>query len=547
MPLQVIKSLKNKTSQMAYNSVLYNWSLSGEVPDRFVVRPVDPWPGRADRGRSVCGDACALEGDQLDIEEQVNQVDGLTDLVSHDVHDFTWLRDLRALGGDAARRQARAMITQWAHHHHKWDAQTWHPGVMGERLAMWVSLYDFYGGTLDNEFQDVLFESAIRQARHLSRVLPGDVYGIDLLKGLKGLLYCGLAFEGYEYWVDQALSIAEVEIEKQILGDGAHISRSPAQLLNALQIMLDIRTALASGGYPLPEKIQHAVDRMGPALRFFRYSDKHFALFNGTQEAPVSGGQDFVDCVLGQANVRGKGLQSLLCAGYERLSQGRTTVMFDCGHAPAYPYDAFAHAAPLAFEMSYGKDRLFVSCGTHPGHEGWRDALRATAAHNTAVIDNRNAYEIRENGHFSRKSENFVPLRDNAKEAMSIECGHNGYLALNGITHTRRLRLSDKGHDLRGEDMFTTDIRPGAPKEVVIRFHIHPRVNVSLVQSGQSALLRLPGGIGWRFEQSGGVLAMEESIYLGQGGEPRKTRQLVIYGQIHDFKSVFKWSACREG
>ena len=547
MPLQVIKSLKNKTSSMAYNSLLYDWSLNGDIPNRLVVKPVDPWPGNAENGRIVCGEACVLQGDQLDIEDS-----GFQDFMqgadwAPDDHRFTWLRDLRALGREPARTQARHAIKTWIKYFNKWEETAWCPGIMGERLSIWIALYEFYESTTDPDFQDLVLASSVRQARHLSRALPGEAYGLDLLHGIKGLLYAGIAFEGFEDWAEQALALLEAQIEEQILGDGAHISRSPAKLLSALQILIDVKTALTSAGHPLPEKIQHAIDRMGPALRFFRYADKGFALFNGAQEQPAGGGESLVDCVLGQANVRGKGLQSLPCAGYERLSQGRTTLMVDCGKSPAYPYDKTVHAAPLAFEMTYGKERVFVSCGTHPDHAVWAEALRATAAHNTASIDNRNACEIKDNGHLSRKINAVEVKREDSKDGILLDASHDGYMTLNGFTHYRRFYLGDKGHDLRGEDMFTFAVPPTAPKNVAVRFHIHPRVNVSLVKDGAEALLRLPNGMGWRFKQAGGVLSLEDSIYLGQGAQPRKTKQIVIHSVIAASAHIVKWAVQREG
>ena len=88
---------------------------------------------------------------------------------------------------------------------------------------------------------------------------------------------------------------------------------------------------------------------------------------------------------------------------------------------------------------------------------------------------------------------------------------------------------------------------PAKPVDVALRFHLHPRVMVSLIRDGQDALLRLPGGVGWRFCVGQGVLALEDSVYLGQGCEPRKTKQLAIYGQVHDKKAQIKWALKREG
>lgn len=35
---------------MACNTVLYNWSLRGEAPERLNVKPADAWPGNVEFG-----------------------------------------------------------------------------------------------------------------------------------------------------------------------------------------------------------------------------------------------------------------------------------------------------------------------------------------------------------------------------------------------------------------------------------------------------------------------------------------------------------------
>jgi uncharacterized heparinase superfamily protein len=545
MPTQVLKHIQKTASQFAYKSVIYNWSLRGQAPERLVVKPVDPWPGSAEAARWLYNNgAFKINDDRLELFGECWEPKGVNQIWLEHMHGFTWLRDLRAMGGESARQFARAMIESWISHYRNWKDMPWRLDVTGERVAMWISLYEFFSASVDEDFHDVYFDVLVRQARHLSRSLPGDMSGVGLLKGIKGLLYAGLAFEGYEHWVEQSLDMLKKELAHQILGDGAHISRCPTQLLSALQVTIDIRTALVSGGYPLPDYVQHAIDRMGQALRFFRYNDKHFGLFNGTQK----GNQGLVDCVLGQAGVRGKALQGLPCAGYERMTLGRTLVMFDGGASPEWPHDQHAHAAPLAFEMCHGRDRIFVSCGSHPTDESWKDALRATAAHNTVTLDYRNACEIRDDGHFQRKVKKAHIQRECTKDACLVESFHDGYVPLNGIVHGRRLYLGDGGYDFRGEDTLTSAIGVcSRPVDVAIRFHVHPRVLVSLVQGGEEALLRLPSGIGWRFTHNGAALALEDSVYLGEGTRPRKTKQLVIYGQVAEEQLKIKWRVSREG
>lgn len=543
----LIRQMRRSSRHLACNNPLYHWSLGGNVPDRLLVKPVDLWAGNARAGHWICDGAFVLDEDQRDFGIECWETNDADQAWLIHMHSFVWLRDLRAMGGAQARRQAREMILSWIRHFKRWDQLAWRPDIAGERVAMWIAHFEFFDESRHDEeinhFQDQFFDSLARQARHVAHNLPGNQFGLSLLKGLKGLIYAGLAFEGRESWIVQGLSILEKELQVQILSDGSHISRSPSQLLESLQALLDIRTALNTGGYPLPECVQHAIDRMVPALRFFRYADKALGLFHGAQEGNI----DLIDSVLAQSGVGSKALNSLPCAGFERATLGRTSLVFDCGLPSSYPHDLQAHAAPLAFEMSYGKDRLFVSCGSHPFSDDWKDALRQTPAHNALTIEHRNAFEIKDNGHFARKAKVAAPVRETTKQTCLLEGTHDGYAPLYGLTHRRRLYLGDQGHDFRGEDALHCAVELSRPLGWAVRFHIHPRVIVSLIRDGTEALLRLPNGIGWRFHQSGGTLALDDSLYLGSGSRPRKTKQLVIYGQINEKEQKIKWALQREG
>lgn len=536
--------VRRRAGAMACDNPLYNWSLGGSVPDKLAVIPADGWPGDPERGRWLCGGAFALsEGLYLELAGDYWEPEGVSESWLTAMHGFEWLRDLRALGGDAARRQARDMMQDWMRRYHTWDGFSWRGDVTGMRVANWIALYDFFGASADDEWQQRFLESLMRQARHLARALPGALHGVALLQGIRGLIFAGIALPGRENWLEIGLDLLQVETGKQVLPDGGHVSRSPAQLVEALRIFIDIRAALRIAGYPVPAPVDHTVDRMAQALRFFRYADKGLALFHGAQEGDAA----LLDCVLLKANAKGRVLRGLPQSGYERVTLGRSVVMMDCAAPPLYPHDHAAHAAPLAFEFMYGKERIFVSCGAHPLDDDWGDALRATAAHNTLSIDYRNACEIRNDGHLGRRPRAVTMTREENNDSCLIDAAHDGYVPVNGITHRRRLYLGDQGHDLRGEENLTCTVGLGKTVEVAVRFHLHPRVQVSLVKDGKEALLRLPGGAGWRFFHSGGALALENSIYMGEGARPRKTKQIVIYAQMSTDHALMKWALQREG
>ncbi len=123
-------------------------------------------------------------------------------------------------------------------------------------------------------------------------------------------------------------------------------------------------------------------------LRFFRHGDGRFALFNGANESDGA----IVDRVLNRADAKGRAPATAPHSGYERLRAGHSLVLFDCGKPPPAGLDGDYHAGALAFEMSYGRERLIVNCGAYHGPSAeWHAALRATAAHSTA---DRGRYQL---------------------------------------------------------------------------------------------------------------------------------------------------------
>lgn len=532
--MSILNRIRTRAGHTTIGNALYDWTLGGSAPRGFLTPLSDMWPGDATRGRRLCG----YSGPDLDTAEE-----GEEPLSPAALHGFDWLRDLRALGGDQARREARAMTENWLHAHGSCRPDSWNADSTALRIANWIMLYDFFGASADDEFQQAFFDSLMRQARHLSRTAGTASPGIGAMGAARGLIFAGIALEGRESWLEQGLDLLQEEMEKQILPDGGHVSRSPAILQETLRIVADIRMALAAGGYPVPLGLANSIDRMAQALRFFRYADRRYAVFHGARE----GDPAMIDAVLARCNARGKPLRNLPQTGFERLVVGRSQLMVDCSPPPPSPYDRTAHASPLAFEFIYGKERVFVSCGSHPSDPAWREPLRGTAAHNTLSLDGRDACEIREDGHFGRKQRRIIVTREESKDAMLLEGAHDGYTGLNGVTHRRRLYLGNQGHDLRGEETMTCGVGLARPAQATLRFHLHPRVLVSLIQDGREALLRLPGGAGWRFFHNVGTLSLENGIYLGDGLRPRKTKQLVITGAMDSDRALIKWALQREG
>ena len=532
---------------LIYASPLYRLTLIARTPDALALVPPAPWPGDAARGSAIVNGTFGFSGEVLRGGRIAWYPAGMSDAWIAALHGFDWLRDLRAVGGDVARRRARDLVDDWLSHGKRWHPVSWRPDVLATRLFAWLGQHEFFCASADDEYRERYLAAIVHQGKHLARVLPGGGAGEPLIAAIKGLIVTGLALPDRAAWADQGLRLLERECARQLLPDGGHISRNPSAHIAVLRHLVDTRGTLLAAGREVPYFLIAAIERAAPFVRMLRHSDGGLSLFNGTDE----GESWLIDMLLAQADARGRPPVSAPHSGYERLVSNRTIVLVDCGPPPPPGVDGTAHAGTLSLEVSVGKERLIVNCGAHTdGNDSWADVQRASAAHSTLIIDDTNSSEILTAGGFGRQPTDVTRTRDETDGKIWLDASHDGYVLPFGLTHRRRLFLDATGDDLRGED---TLLRSGGGARTAngfaVRFHLHPSIQASLVQNGAAALLRLPGGAGWRLRAQGGTLSLAETVYLGHAGEVRRSEQVVISGPLAgaaaDEAASVKWALQR--
>ena len=288
-------------------------------------------------------------------------------------------------------------------------------------------------------------------------------------------------------------------------------------------------------------KIAH----MAPLLRGLRHGDGGLALYNGGFEES----RDSVDVTLTRAGVKGGALLSAMQIGFQRMTAGSAVLLADTGAPPAGEWGRYAHAGGGGFELSIGKRRLVVNCGSgRQRNAEWREAARATAAHSTLHIENANAWPITADGDFGPDPIRLHCARHEDELGNTwLELHHDGYRQRFGVTHRRRLFLDASGGDIRGEDRLDAGGPSGsdagaARQAIAVRFHLHPDVQASTVHGGSAVLLRLSDGQGWRFRSSGAELAMESSVYLGRRDRIRRSQQIVLSTTSQPDGNAIKWA-----
>lgn len=538
-PAQHARHWLGRLAQVFYASPLYAFTLRAEVPKRLKRLPPPPWPGNAGRGNEILAGHFVCGGQTLDAESPDWYAEQIGEQALAELHGFGFLDDLAAVGNEAAQERARQLISRWLDAERNWHPIASDPEVCGSRVASWLSHARFISQGPDDALGARILSSLARQARHLGRVAGHGREGIGRFLAIRGLLYAQLCGLGDERRAGAVLKLFRRELRRQILADGGHIDRSPESQLVALAALVDIRDMALDADQPIPDELPATIGQVAAMLRFLRHADGGLALFNGASECSPA----LIDSVLARSGVKGKAAEAAAQMGYQRLAADRVLLLMDVGTAPPAGFDRQMHAGPLSFEMSCGRERVIVNCGSTPARDpAWRFAQRATAAHSTLVVDDTNASEILENGGIGRRPTGIECTREEDEGNIWVTASHDGYRPLFGVVHQRRLYLSRDGDDLRGEDT----LNGSHTGSFALRFHLHPDIQVSIIQNGAAALVRTPSGVAWRLIASGGKLELAETVYLGRRGEARRSEQIVISGPISNGATV-KWALRRIG
>ena len=514
---------------------------------RLLHRPVDLVPGVAGRGEALVAGLYEFGGQAVRASE-AGDGDGAPwqheSAGAHwlaELHGFAWLRDLRAAGTGQAAERGRSLVLDWLRRHRTIEpveAAAWGPGSLGRRLSAWLAHSEFLLQGADDAFTRRFHQALDLQAHQLMRTARSADDGVPQLIACRGLIESGLCLPDGERRVSQGLRLLEATLGQQVLGDGGHAERNPSSHLAAIWCLAALRATMDAAERPSVPALSEAIARLAPALRMFRHGDGGLALFNGGIEEE----RGLIDLALSRTTATGAAPPlDAPDTGFRRIESKHATLIADTGAPSAV--GRWAHAGTLSLEMSVGRERLIVNCGGWRGGDtGWREALRATAAHSTLIVDDVNTATLDANGAIAEGPNTVRVERRDQDGATWIDASHDGYLDTLGLIHKRRLYAGASGADVRGEDSLVyMRRRRRQGREFALRFHLHPDVRCAMTEDRSAVLLRLPSGAVWRMRAAGAAMSIDESVYAGDGATRRRTSQVALTGPIEDATTV-KWA-----
>ena len=532
-------------SRLARGSLLSRLRRSKQ-PLKLVAVPRDHVHGERSRGDALLAGRFTVGSESLPLRDLDFGRVGVTGALAEQLQGFSWLRDLAAAASrEKGARLAEAVAGRWLLAHGTKIDEAWAPHLWGERILFWAAYAPYILSSSDGGYRSALLNTLARGARHLDASADKAAAGLDRITAWCGVVAAGLLVQGGvprvargEAGLARALASAQFD-------DGGLVSRSPYEQILLVDRFGLLRACYLAAKQTMPEGIEAAAQASLAALHGVMMGDGAVSSWQGCGPGEAAR----LTALIEGCGLRARPLRQARGWGYQRMSALGTILVLDAAPPPPQKMAEQGSASTLAFELSDGPQRLVVNCGgsgpvpTDLPNE-LVQGLRTTAAHSTLVLSDTNSTNILADGSLGKGVEDVTIDRSEDNDASRMEASHDGYVRAFGLIHKRSLMLGNDGKELRGADQLMPKgrkkIREAAP--YAARFHLAPGVEATITADGMGAILRSKGAPPWNFRCRGGNLAMEESLWVDGRGQPHRTSQLVIIGEVSALGGDVGWT-----
>ena len=517
----------------------------GKHPLKLVAVPRDHVQGDRQRGEALLAGRYTLGSESLGLKDLDFAALGTSGPLAQQLQGFSWLRDLAAAASrERGARLGEAIVGRWLLAHGTKVDEAWAPHLWGERILFWTAYAPYILSSSDGGYRSALLNTLARGARHLDGSADKVAPALGRVTGWCGVVAAALLVQGGvprlargEAGLARALGSAQFD-------DGGLTSRSPSEQVQLVDRLGLLRACYQAAKQTIPDGIEAASQAALAALHGVTMGDGALSSWQGGNPGEPAR----LTALIEGCGLRARPLRQARGWGYQRMSALGTIVVMDAAPPPPQKMAGQGSASTLAFELSDGGQRLVVNCGGPGGlptavPDELVEGLRTTAAHSTLVLADTNSTNILADGSLGKGVEDVTIDRKEDNDSSRLEASHDGYVRSFGLVHKRSLMLGNDGKELRGADQLVAKgrkkIRESAP--YAARFHLAPGVEATITADGMGAILRTKGAPPWNFRCRGGNLAAEESLWIDGRGEPHRTTQLVIIGEVSALGGEIGW------
>ncbi|CAA0120734.1 Heparin-sulfate lyase [BD1-7 clade bacterium] len=459
------------------------------------------------------------------------------------LYNLHYFDDLTAQNASLREDVHHQRITHWIAHNPAPVGDGWEPYPQSLRIVNWVK-FQLNGASLNNE----ALESLALQAHVLSQDLEYHILGNHLFANAKALIFAGCFFDGAaaDKWLQTGLGILRKEINEQVLDDGGNFELTPmyhAIMLVDVLDLLNVLRAFASSSHS--DDISLLTRYAGRMLRWLdtmSLGDGKISFFNDSVFG-IAPSNSQIHEYAKSLNISVDHAASLTIepaywdlsqSGYAVAKSSELALIADLARIGPDYIPGHAHADSLSFEMSLFQQRVFVNSGIDRyGVCEERLRQRKTAAHNTVSVNGMDSSEVWSGFRVARRAKIEGRRVKCEKGVIYFEACHNGFKAqgVNCIHHRKFVVRSN-------EVCIIDDLRGGFDNAQAF-FHLHPSVSIGNVSSSSVELFVNDHRA--EFVVSGGLIAIEDSVYCPEFGIKQASHKIVVSFDGSKVETRVRW------
>ena len=303
--------------------------------------------------------------------------------------------------------------------------------------------------------------------------LEYHLLGNHLLENGFSLLFGAYYFQD-ETLLQKAREILFIELDEQVLNDGAHFELSPMyhqiMLFRVLDCINLVENNLEQKDKDLLDFLKLKASLMLGWLKTMTFKNGSIPLFNdSTNSIAPSSNELFEYATRLSLHVEDKKLKE---SGYRKFTNRNYECILDIGHIGPDYIPGHAHSDTFNFELYIDKKPFIVDTGLSTYETSDRRSLeRSTSSHNTVEIENLEQSEIW--GGFRVANRAYVV--NIHEHTNNIKATHNGYKKRLNALHTREFKFKEDIIKIIDSVISTNEYK------AIARIHFHPDIDVETI------------------------------------------------------------------
>ena len=517
-------------------SSFYNKKLITFIPDRIFYSP----------STYLSASLTTINSDFYKITETAPELLWKTKIKDklkfENLHSFLWLARLDRKN---SKTSTKNIIRSWINIFYNYDPYTWEAEITAKRIIAWSSNTDITLEDSDKIYKENFFLCLIKQSNFLLRNLNSIFYAPTKIISCAAIILSGIIFKEN----DSNYKIGIKELEKIIKSyfdeNGFPKSRNPEEVYICLKYLILVREWFKEAQRPIPDFLNEIIKKCGNCYAVLSCSNKQFPLFNGATEI------NHKDYDLFLKNSKYKFVdKNYEIADLIKIKKKKFEFFIDCGNPPPNNFIKYYQAGCLSFELNSNKQKIICNSGYGKYlSPKLKEISRSTAAHSTLYINDTSSCIFQKNKFINMVYGNSIIQKHKVieknytenNEFYSIIASHNGYEKNFGYVHTRSIKILKKEDKIFGIDELkkTKD----CPNSIFyfVRFHIYPNTKIVKTKAGNSILISLSNGEGWKLESKTNELQIERNIFFGSKGKIINNESVAISGNIKKDIISIEW------